>query len=91
MPRSASAGWPARYPVAQPPNAPLVVALAALGGSHVVDGTAKDWAQAAGYVALGVWAYEEAAHGVNLFRRGLGVAGLAFVVAAVANGLGAGA
>ena len=60
--RRAHHGVPPAFPVAQFPNAPLLV-------------------------ALGVWAWQEAAHGVNWFRRLLGVAGLAFVVARLADRL----
>jgi hypothetical protein len=78
--RNASHGWPPGFPVAQFPNAPLLVALAAALVSRVVRGRADDVAGAVFYVALGVWAWQEAADGVNWFRRLLGVAGLAYVV-----------
>jgi hypothetical protein len=78
------------YVVAQFPNLPLLVALAAqLASMFLEDGTtAADVASAVFYVALTVWAYEEAAGGVNHFRRGLGVAGLLFVVIGVTQGFG---
>ena len=39
---------------------------------------------AASIVVIGVWAYLELTAGVNLFRRALGVAGLAYVIYAIA-------
>ncbi len=78
------------YVVAQAPNPPLIVALvAAVAGFLLEDGSTADGvARAIFYVGLTVWAYEEAAHGVNGFRRALGVAGLVFVVVRVAQGFG---
>jgi hypothetical protein len=62
---------------------------AALASASIDDGTtASDVARSVFYVALTVWAYEEAANGVNGFRRALGVAGLLFVVVRVAQGFG---
>ena len=70
--------------VAQFPNPPLIVALVAAVVSWVAgDGSVYDVARAVFYVALTVWAWEEAARGVNLFRRALGVGGLIYVVAAL--------
>ena len=77
------------YTVGQFPNRPLWVALAALLVSSLSDdgGTVDDVSRAVFYVALTVWAYEEAARGVNGFRRGLGTVTLALVVAVVARAL----
>lgn len=77
-------GWPARFPLAQFPNAPLLVALAAmlvraLGGWPAADAVAR--------AALIVWAYEELARGVNPFRRLLGLVVLAAVVVGLAADL----
>ena len=44
-----------------------------------------DLARALSYVALTVWAYEEAATGVNGFRRALGMGALVLIVIAVAR------
>lgn len=50
------------------------------------DGTViDDLARAISYVALTVWAYEEAANGVNGFRRALGIGALVLIVVAVAR------
>jgi hypothetical protein len=70
--------WPESYPIAQFPNPPLVVGLVALGLRAVAP---EDWANvlgAIGYVFIGVWAYLELTAGVNLFRRILGAAGIAY-------------
>jgi len=78
------------YVVAQFPNAPLLVALAAALASAFLDAgsTAADVARSIFYVGLTIWAYEEATDGVNGFRKLLGIAGLIFVVVRVAQGLG---
>ena len=52
------------------------------------DGHVHDWAWALSRIALTIWAYEEAARGVNWFRRGLGVAVLIGIAAGLANDLG---
>ena len=80
-------GWPARYPVAQFPNAPLLVAL---GGWIVAEATsdgAHDYARAVFYAGLTVWAWEEVTDGANLLRRALGAGGLVYVVAKVGAAL----
>jgi hypothetical protein len=71
------------YTIGQYPNPPLWAALAALLVSRLANGTVHDLAQAIFYVAFTVWGYEEAAHGVNGFRRALGVIALGLVVAAL--------
>jgi hypothetical protein len=78
------------YVVAQFPNAPLAVALAAALASLLLDDgtTADDVARSVFYVALTAWAYEEATDGVNRFRKGLGIAGLIFIVVRVAQAFG---
>ncbi len=70
--------------VAQFPNPPLIVALLAAAVSWVAgDGFIYEVARAVFYVALTAWAWEEAAHGVNVFRKTLGVGGLIYVVVAL--------
>jgi hypothetical protein len=78
------------YTVGQSPNPPLWVALAGLLVSLLTDAgsTVNDIARAILYVGLTIWAYEEAARGVNLFRRALGVAALALIAVAIARALG---
>jgi hypothetical protein len=72
-------GWPASYPLAQFPNAPLLLALAASVASSVLDGNAADYAGAVFYIGLSAWAWLELADGTNAFRRMLGAAGLVYV------------
>ena len=78
------------YTVGQFPNPPLWVALAALLTAGLTDeaSTVNDLARAVFYVALTVWAYEEAASGVNGFRRALGAVALVLIVVAVSRAVG---
>ena len=78
------------YTVGQFPNPPLWIALAALLMARLTDeaSTVNDLARAIFYVALTVWAYEEAASGVNGFRRALGAVALALIVVAVSRAVG---
>ena len=79
--------WPERFPVAQFPNVPLAVAIAGAIATRLVEGRARDYAQAIFFVGLGIWAYLELAEGVNWFRRLVGAAGLAYTIARVASAL----
>ena len=76
--------------VGQFPNRALGLALAALLASALTDdgSTANHLARAVFYVALTVWAYEEAMHGVNGFRKALGVVALVLIVVGVARAVG---
>ncbi len=78
------------YTVGQFPNPPLWVALAALLVGLLTDdgSTVNDLARATAYVALTIWAYEEAANGVNGFRRALGTVALVLILVAVARAVG---
>jgi hypothetical protein len=78
------------YVVGQFPNRPLWIALAALLAAGLAnDGSrANDFARAIFYVALTVWAYEEAVHGVNGFRKMLGVVALVLIVVGFARAIG---
>lgn len=73
--------------VAQFPNSPLGLAIAALLAARLTEGATADISRAAGYVSFGVWAYEEATDGVDRFRQGLGLAGLGLATAALARDL----
>lgn len=71
--------------IAQLPNPPLWVFLATVGARWFLPTgsaarTIVDWV---GVVALAWWALDEVLRGVNPFRRLLGLAGAAFVVAGV--------
>jgi hypothetical protein len=78
------------YTVGHFPNPPLWVALAALLVARLTDdgSVVDDLARAISYVALTVWAYEEAANGVNGFRKALGIGALVLIVVAVARAVG---
>ena len=85
----AQRGWPASFPLAQFPNPPLIVALAALLLSALTTGDLSNYARATYYATLATWAWLELTDPANWFRRLLGAAGLVYVVAAVASVLGA--
>jgi hypothetical protein len=74
----------------QLPNRPLWIALGGLLVARLTDDDSviHDLSRAIFYVALTIWAYEEAATGVNGFRKALGVAALVWIVVAVARALG---
>ena len=80
--------WPADYPIAQFPNPPLLIGLVALGLRYLATGGWADALSATGYVFIAIWAYLELTTGVNLFRRVLGLAGLAYVVVIIAERVG---
>lgn len=85
--RRGQQGWPRRFPIAQLPNPPLLVAFAGAVLAGVTSGTTHDVARAIFTVALAVWAGEEAAFGVNWFRRLLGLAVLVWIAAGLAGEL----
>ncbi len=72
--------------MAQFPNPPLWIAFAALlvGLLSAEGSDVNDLARAVAYVALTVWAYEEAANGVNAWRRLLGSVAVIVIVIALA-------
>jgi hypothetical protein len=70
-------GFPRRFPIVQFPNLPLIIAFLAGQAGRFLDGSAHSYAAAVSYLAMTIWAYEELAHGVNWFRRLLG---LTFVI-----------
>ena len=71
-------GFPARYPLVQFPNTPLIVALAAWLIAGMTEGLAHDIAQDASYAAFVVWAFLEVKDPANLFRRLLGASALVY-------------
>jgi hypothetical protein len=79
--------WPAGFPLVQFPNPPLGVALLASATAAVTHGDAHRAARALFYLALGVWAYEEAWHGENWFRRLLGAGFSVYLVIDLARSL----
>jgi hypothetical protein len=84
---SARRGWPGRFPLVQPPNAPLLVALGAWVLAALTDDPVHAYARAAFYAAIAAWAWLELTEGVNWFRRVLGAGGLVYVVVRVGDAL----
>src|SRR5690348_13368583 len=87
--RRGKRGWPASFPVAQLPNAPLLVALAGSLTAATTHGSVHAYARSLFYVGLVAWAWEELVSGANWLRRALGAAGLVYVVAKLGAALGA--
>ena len=87
--RRGQRGWPTAFPVAQLPNAPLLLALVGLLVAALASGSVHDYARGAFYAGLAAWAWEEMVSGVNWLRRVLGLAGLVYVVVKLGVLLGA--
>jgi hypothetical protein len=85
--RLTALGFPARFPIIQFPNVPLIAAFAAGEVGRVLRGTEHSFAVSAAYLAMTIWAYEELVHGVNWFRRLLGLTYVIILVIRVAHGL----
>ncbi|HEY2767248.1 MAG TPA: hypothetical protein VGI76_03275 [Solirubrobacteraceae bacterium] len=81
------AGWPRRFPIAQFPNPPLLLAFAGWGLARETGGTAHDVGRAVSTLGLAVWAWEEAVDGVNWFRRVLGAGALIWIATRLAGEL----
>ena len=73
-------GWPPDFPLFQPPNPPLWVALAGWLVALPTDGSVHAYARAVFYAGLAAWAFGELTSGVNWVRRLMGAAGLVFVI-----------
>ena len=86
--RAGQRGWPPGSPVAQFPNAPLLLALAGWLVAALASGTAADAGRAVWYAGLAAWAWLELAEGANAFRRVLGAGGLIYVVVRLTQALG---
>jgi hypothetical protein len=80
-------GFPARFPIAQFPNPPLIVAFLAAAAGKLLDGSAHSYAASVAYLATAVWAYEELAEGVNWFRRLLGSGVAILLIVRIADAL----
>lgn len=80
-------GFPARYPVVQLPNAPLLLALVASLVSRFLDGDGYAYARAVFFLGLAAWAWLEITLGVNAFRRVVGVAGALYLVVSLGGEL----
>ena len=83
--RRGQRGWPARFPVLQLPNPPLLFALAGWLVDRAAGGTA--YARGAFLAGLAAWAWQELTGGVNWPRRLFGAAGLVYVVVNVGAAL----
>jgi hypothetical protein len=79
--------FPRSYPIVQFPNAPLILAFVSGMLAHHTHGREHDYAQAVSYLALVIWAYLELFHGVNAFRRLLGLAYTVSTAVHLANAL----
>jgi hypothetical protein len=79
--------FPRAYPIVQFPNAPLIVAFAAGLLAQHSHGREHSSAQAVSYLAMAIWAYLELFHGVNAFRRLLGLAYTISTAVHLANAL----
>ncbi len=66
---------PHRFPIAQFPNPPLIVAMTAGLLARASRGQTARYAAFVSELALLVWAYQEVNSGANWFRRLLGVGG----------------
>jgi hypothetical protein len=87
--RRGQRGWPASFPLAQFPNAPLLLALGGWVVAALTDGSVHFYARAGFYAGLAAWAWLEVADGANWVRRTLGAGGLVYVVVKVGAALGA--
>jgi hypothetical protein len=85
--RLAALSFPRRFPVVQFPNLPLIVALLAGAAGNFLDGAAHSYTASVSDLALTIWAYEELVHGVNWFRRILGLAFVILLIVRVARAL----
>jgi hypothetical protein len=74
-------GWPARFPLLQLPNPPLLVAFGGWLVAAPTEGSAHAVGRAVFYSGLGVWAAGEVVSGANWVRRAMGIAGLIYVAA----------
>ena len=83
--RRGQVGWPRRFPVAQFPNPPLLLAFAGWVLAALTGGTAHDVGRVIFTVGLAVWALEEAFRGVNWFRRLLGAGVLIWIFVSLAG------
>jgi hypothetical protein len=87
--RDGQAGWPRSYPLLQPANPALALALAGWVVALPTDGTVHAYARAVFYAGLAAWGMGELTSGINLARRAMGAAGLVYVVVKVGAALGA--
>jgi hypothetical protein len=85
--RMTALSFPPHFPVVQFPNLPLVIAFTVGWTATALAGRPHSYAEAVSYLAMTVWAYEELVHGVNWFRRLLGLAFMIILIVSVAQGV----
>lgn len=83
--RLTTLGFPRRFPIVQFPNLPLIGAFLAGEAGRLVRGPNHSFAASVAYLAMTIWAYEELVHGVNWFRRLLGLMYLIVLVVRIAH------
>jgi len=76
---------PRRFPIAQFPNPPMIVAMLAAAAARSADGSSARYAELLSRLALLVWGYEEITDGANWFRRSLGVAAAVYSIGMLAR------
>ncbi len=76
-----------RFPIVQFPSLPLIAAFLAGAAGKFPNGSAHSYFASVSYLAITIWAYEELVHGVNWFRRLLGLAFVILVIVRVAHAL----
>jgi hypothetical protein len=74
-----SSGWPARYPIFQPPNTPVLLAQCLRVVAAVSDGSVRSAALVGSRAALAWWAYGELTDGANGLRQAIGAVTLGSV------------
>jgi hypothetical protein len=85
--RLTALGFPRRFPIVQFPNLPLIIAFLAGEAGQFVHGAEHTYTASVSYLAMTIWAYEELSHGVNWFRRLLGIAYAIIMVVRVAHAI----
>lgn len=85
--RRGQLGWPRRFPIAQFPNPPLLLAGAGWVLARATGGAPHDVGRAVFSVGLVVWAAEEMVAGANWFRRILGLGVLVWLLVGLAGEL----
>lgn len=81
-------GWPKGFPIVQFPNAPLIIALVAGIAAARTHDPGHAYLAAVSFLAVGIWAYGELRHGVNWFRRLLGLGYAIFIAVHLGLALG---
>jgi hypothetical protein len=78
---------PRDFQIAQFPNPPMILSLAARVVARTEHGSIGHGAQVVSDLALLVWAYEEVTDGANWVRRLFGVGGGAYAIRSLIRGV----